>query len=73
MSRVLSSEGGINSVGDQESVRCDAERHVVVKAAPASSFVVIEPEFLLEFLIVALDPPAQFGRFHERREGRIRR
>ena len=46
---------------------------MVVKAAPASSFVVIEPEFLLEFLIVALDPPAQFGGFHERREGRIRR
>src|SRR5580704_12046742 len=45
----------------------------VVKASPASSFIVIEPELLLEFLIVALDPPAQFGRFHERRGGSIRR
>ena len=34
---------------------------MVVKASPASSFIVIEAEFLLEFLIVALDPPAHFG------------
>ena len=33
----------------------------MVKASPASSFEVIEPEFLLEFLVVALDPPPQFG------------
>ena len=46
---------------------------MVVKASPTSSFVVIEAEFLLEFLIIALDPPAQFGSFHEGREGCIRR
>ena len=33
----------------------------------------MNPPFLLEFLIVALDPPAQFGSFHEGREGCIRR
>jgi hypothetical protein len=43
----------------------------VVKASPASTFIVIEAEFLLELLIVALDPPAQFGRFHEPREAGI--
>jgi hypothetical protein len=42
---------------------------VVVKASPASTFIVIEAEFLLEFLIVALDPPAQFGSFHKGRQG----
>jgi hypothetical protein len=33
----------------------------------------LNPPFLLEFMIVAVDPPAQFGSFHERREGCIRR
>jgi hypothetical protein len=33
---------------------------VVVKATPTSSFVMIEPKFLFEFLIITLDPPAQF-------------
>ena len=59
MRRVL--RGNQTPFGDQESVGRDAERHVVVKASPASSFEVIEPEFLLEFLVVALDPPPQFG------------
>ena len=69
MSRILSPEGGIRTpFGDQESVGCDAERHVVVKASPTSSFIVIEAEFLLEFLIIALDPPAHFGRCDERLE-----
>jgi len=31
------------------------------------------PKWRLNVLLVALDPPAQFGGFHERREGRIRR
>ena len=41
----------------------------MVKASPASTFIVIEAEFLLEFLIVALDPPAQFGSFDEPSRG----
>ena len=69
MSRILSPEGGIRTpFGDQESVGCDAERHMVVKASPASSFIVTEAKFLLEFLIVALDPPAHFGGCDERLE-----
>jgi hypothetical protein len=34
---------------------------MMVKAAPAAAFVVAKPEFLLEVLIVALDPPAPLG------------
>jgi ATP-dependent Clp protease adapter protein ClpS len=34
---------------------------VVVKAAPTAAFVVSWPDLLLEFEIVALDPPAEFG------------
>src|SRR5262245_38488227 len=33
----------------------------MVKAAPSAAFVVSEPDLLLEFLVVALDAPAQLG------------
>jgi hypothetical protein len=33
----------------------------MVEAAPPSSFIVAEPDLLLEVLIVALDAPAQLG------------
>ena len=33
----------------------------MVKAAPSAAFVVAEPYFLLEFEIVAFDPPAPPG------------
>ena len=34
---------------------------MVVEAAPPAPFIVTQAEFLLELLIIALDPPAQFG------------
>jgi hypothetical protein len=34
----------------------------MVETPPAASFVVAEPDLLLEFLVVALDAPAQFAR-----------
>src|SRR5450756_1035694 len=33
----------------------------MVEAAPAAPLVMSKAEFLLEFLIIALDPPAQLG------------
>src|SRR6478609_1635576 len=33
----------------------------MVEAPPSSAFVVAEPKFLFEVLVVALDPPAQLG------------
>ena len=44
--------------GDQEPVSGDAEGCVVVKSSPASAPVMGKAHLLLEFLIVALDPPA---------------
>jgi hypothetical protein len=38
---------------------------MVVKASPSSSFVVAQPQFLLEFLIVAFDDPAMLGHPHQ--------
>ena len=48
-------------LGDQESVGCNAQRGVVMEAAPTTPFKVAEPNLLLKLLIVALDAPAQFG------------
>ena len=33
----------------------------MVKTAPASSFIMSQSEFLLQFLVVALDDPTMFG------------
>ena len=41
----------------------------MVKAAPAATLVVAKAEFLLQFLIVALDPPAQLGQLDRYRRG----
>jgi len=32
--------------GDQESVRCDAQRRMVVKASPTSTFVMTQAQFV---------------------------
>ena len=43
----------------------------MVEAAPAAAFVVTKAEFLLEFLVIALDPPAQLGQIDQPREGDV--
>ena len=37
----------------------------MVKAAPSAAFVVAEPNLLLEFEIIAFDPPAQLGQIDQ--------
>src|SRR6266849_638467 len=37
----------------------------MMEAAPSAPFIVPEPNFLLEILIVALDAPAQFGQINQ--------
>ena len=36
-----------------------------MKAGPAAALIVAEPEFLLEFLIIALDEPSHLGEIDE--------
>src|SRR3954449_5987085 len=45
----------------------------MVEAAPAASLVVSQAQFLFELLIIALDPPAQFGQIDQAIEGHVRR
>lgn len=51
--------------GHQEPIGCDAEGRVMVKAAPASSLIVAQSEFLLQFFVVALDDPLMLGQAHQ--------
>ena len=44
----------------------------MVEASPSPPFVVPKPEFLLEFLIIALDAPAQLGEIDQALEGDVR-
>src|SRR5438128_1340077 len=43
----------------EKRVRRDAEGGVIVKPAPAAAFEVIEPDLVLELLVVPLDTPTQ--------------
>src|SRR5437879_5911940 len=45
----------------------------MMEAAPAAPFEMAEPDLLLEFLIVALDAPAQFGEVNQTMEGNVLR
>src|SRR5437868_12149723 len=44
---------------------------MVVEAAPPAPFIITEAEFLLEFLVISLDSPAQFGQVHQPIEGDV--
>ena len=43
----------------------------MVEATPSTPFEVAEPNLLLEFLIIALDAPAQFGDVDETAQGDV--
>ena len=45
----------------------------MVEAASAASLVVSKAQFLFQLLIIALDPPEQFGQIDQAIEGRVRR
>src|SRR3954451_19062640 len=45
----------------------------MMEAAPAASLVVPKAEFLFQLLVIALDPPAQFGQIDQAIEGHVRR
>src|SRR5215210_2467547 len=44
----------------------------MVEAAPAASFVVSQAQFLFQLLVIALDPPAQFGQIDQAIERHVR-
>src|SRR3954467_14101721 len=57
--------GNSHPFGDQEAIGRQAQTGMVGEAAPAAALVVPEPEFLLEFLVVAFDAPPELGKFDQ--------
>ena len=46
---------------------------MVVEATPSTPLEMPEPDLLLEFLVIALDAPAQLGEVDQRAEGDVLR
>ena len=59
-------EGGDGaSFGDQKAVGGNTKGGMVVEAAPPAPFIIPKAEFLLELLIIALDPPSQLCQINQ--------
>jgi hypothetical protein len=58
---------------DEKPVGRDAQRGMVMKAAPVATLEVVQAELLFEFLIVALDAPANLDGGDQRLAGDVRR
>src|SRR6266581_9333022 len=54
-----------DALREEEGVGGDAQCGVVVKAAPTAALEVAEAKLLFEFLVIALDAPAQLGDAHQ--------
>ena len=47
-----------------ETIPVNTSTDMVVEAAPASPFIVVQPDFLFQFEIIAFDTPAQLACRH---------
>ena len=52
------------SLTHQEAIRRNAQRGMVMEAAPVAALEVVEAKLLLQFLIVPLDAPAHLDDLH---------
>src|SRR5450756_1140496 len=57
----------------QEAVCGYAECGVVMESSPASAFVVVQAELVLQLLVVSFDPPAKLDDLDQRGERRVGR
>ena len=65
-------EGGDGaSFGDQKAVGGNTEGGMVVEAAPPAPLIITKAEFLLQLLIIALDPPSPLCEIDQTFEGDI--
>src|ERR1700683_4544007 len=63
--------GNRRSFADEETISGDAQGCVMMEAAPASPLEMGEAEFAFQFLVIALDAPAQFGRVDQDLDGGV--
>ena len=52
-------------LGDEEAIGGDAQGGMMMKAAPATALIVIEPDFLFQLLVIALNAPSALGGGHQ--------
>jgi hypothetical protein len=71
--RNVGQRGNRLPLGDQESTSRDAERGVMMEAAPTSSLEMPKPDLLLELLIITLDAPAHFSKIDQTGEADVLR
>lgn len=62
---------GGEAFGDQESVGSNAQRRVMMESTPASSFIMTEPQFLLQVLVVAFNAPTRMRLGHQVVQGNV--
>jgi len=60
------------ALGHEKAIGGNAQGGMMVKATPASSFIMGKTEFLLQFLVIALDAPAHPGHGNEPFERGVR-
>lgn len=53
------------ALGHEKAIGGNAQGSVMVKATPASSFIMGKTEFLLQFLVIVLDTPTHLGHGNE--------
>src|SRR3954466_16280448 len=59
-------------LGDEEAIGGDAQRPMMMEAAPAPALIGIEPDFLFQFLVIALTPSSAFSGGHQIRDPPVR-
>src|SRR3954464_13999657 len=47
------------ALGNEKAVGCDAQAGMMMEAAPVAALVMAQPKFLLQLLVLPLDPPAR--------------
>jgi hypothetical protein len=52
-------------LGDEEAIGGDAQGGMMMEAAPATALIVIEPDFLFQLLVIALNAPSAFSGGHQ--------
>jgi hypothetical protein len=63
--------GNRRPLGNQKPIGGDAQRGVVMEAAPSPAFEMSKSDLLPELLIIALDAPAQLGEVNQISEGNV--
>src|SRR3954468_13128152 len=61
--------GEKTSLANEEAISGNTQGGMMMKATPTASFIMVEPEFLLEVLVIALNSPPQLGHVDQIDEG----